>query len=200
MVRLVVQHHQVLQGANAVEHGHRRVDLGRRLVPEQGCNRVDGFLISRLALVDLLDVGKEDIARCLGHFRLAAQDDVDLPVAPPLRRNKRQLMEDAAPLEVYLKAFEDDHVRCNDHKVLGKLGTVLEPPVQVRPDHGERYDHCLPRAGGHLHRHAGQTFPGQVLFGFLGNLRDIPADLPLAPGGQAQFELGARGLFEIFWI
>ena len=160
VVRFVVHDHEPVEAPDPVEH---RPALGGgvagRPAPEQG---VDGVGRGPFppALVELLDVGDEEVPGPGRLARLAPEDDLE--VETPARWHQRQLPEHLGVLEVDAEPLEDDDVGSDDEKVGRQRRIGLPAGVEVRPHDGQRHDQRLARPRGHLAGEAGQPVGRQA--------------------------------------
>ncbi len=189
VVGLVVEDHEVLERLDSLQHGALASrQVLDRLLTQQCVDRVLRCPLRVARLVELMDVGEEEVARGVRLRGFAAQDHLRLE-RPPFRGNEREVSEDVVAGEVPLQPLVDDYVRRDDQEVGGKLRPGHALLVEVRPDHRHRDHPGLARAGGHLEGEAAQVLRRQVLDALAVQLRHVAADLPPAVHGGLELDV-----------
>ena len=164
VMRLVVDDHHVLKRLDALQHGAlvQGCQVLLRLRAKRGRDWVLRLPL-RVALIELLNVGQEQVAGGVGLGSLAAHDNFERKGTAPLGRKQRQLAEYPVRAEVLLQSLVNDHVRRDDQEVGRHLRALHHPSVEVRPSDCHRHDPGLPGAGRHLGGVTSEVLRRQVL-------------------------------------
>ena len=161
MVRLVVQHHQLVNVAD----DHAQVHLGVRgrssgpgakevvhrvLILSGGRNVVPG--------IDAVNVRQKDVPCRLRHPHVILNVQRELEIVSPIaavhtvvRQHRIIFQEDAQPVKVLADAVQHDDVRRDHQEVPRQVRVRLVELMEVAPRQRETQHLCLARARGHLH-------------------------------------------------
>ena len=156
MVRLVVEHHQVVQLLDPVEHGLAGVHVPFRYIPQKRRDRIDRRGGAAIVFIDLLDIGEEQVAACRGGTRVTAHEGLQAAeVVLPFGWNDGESIEDGTGIKILPQPLVDDDVRGDNEEVGGKVASRLEAAMKPAPGDDQGHNHGLAATGGHLHRIAG---------------------------------------------
>jgi len=145
-----------------------------------------------------LDVGQIQDAERRDRGRIVLEQNGELEVRCPLRRNQRIATEGGPVGEVALQALEDDHVRGDHQERSGHRGIRLVEGVEVRPSNAQAHRHRLAGARGHLDREALTLgLPGLHQDSLGGVVEQVAERADLLDLGQVDERLDCLALAEV---
>src|SRR5690349_12609118 len=115
-MRLVVENHEVFEGCNPFQHRAAFRQVLAVLRTQQCSKRVlwRPLLVARL--VELVDVGEEELAGSIRLGAFASEDHLKVQLSPP-RRNQWQLVENTVARKILFKPLVNDDIRRNYQEV-----------------------------------------------------------------------------------